>query len=333
MRIPPSVIVMSIVVAVPFGLAIKDTVKHDDPQSRAEREAKREADEFEAEQRVHEAEEAKALAEKTKQQKARHDELAGLFGQTPASLGPTLGGITLGDNPDATVLSRLESSALPIRLERDPSDHIMAVTIALGTNYGEDDSADDCNTVKDHLTSLWGHDENYTWHDAPQRQRVSIHGSDCVVRIELYFEANDWLKHIPMNLVGKTVAQAIAQPMLAAPTDLPTDSPDSSDQSVSWRLPGLGRGNQPTTLQAVVSGKRIVATVATTVLAAEDGDAFIAAATAALHGKPHHEDGETTYTWKRTPQVTIELDGTAMTMTIGKLPMEPAVNSALDGDL
>jgi hypothetical protein len=322
MRIPPSVIVMSIVVAVPFGLAIKDTVKHDDPQSRADRQAKIEAEEMEAHEREYEAEQAKDRAEQAKKHKLRHDEVVGLFGQTPASLGPTLSGITLGSSADPTVLTRFEGSELPIHFERDTSDRILAVTVRLGSDYGEDldEKSDDCGTIKDHLSSLWGHDENYTWHDATGHQRVSIRGSDCTVRIDQYYEASEWLKTIPTSLVGKTDAQAIALAQLSSPTE-------SNDESVTWRLPGLGRGNQPTTLQAVLVHKRIVATVATTVLAAEDGEAFIAAATAAFHGKPHHEDGETTYTWKRSPQIMIELDGSAMTLTIGTLPMESATST------
>src|SRR6267154_5723319 len=103
MRIPPSVIVMSIVVAVPFGLAIKDTVNHDDPQSRAEREAKRDAEEMEAQEHRYEAEQAKERAEQNTKRKARRDELRGMFGQTPASMGPTLAGITLGGSADPEV--------------------------------------------------------------------------------------------------------------------------------------------------------------------------------------------------------------------------------------
>lgn len=324
MRIPPSVIVMSLVVAVPFGLAIKDTVNHDDPQSRAERESKRVGEEFEASQREYEAQQAKDHAERAKQQKARRDGIKGLFGQTPASLGPTLAGITLG-SMSPVKLPRFEGDELQIHFESDGSDRIMAVTVALGSDYDED-TRDDCTSIKDHLSSLWGHDETFTWHDATQRQRVSIRGSDCVVRIERYFEAPDWLRNIPPNLVGKTAAQALAMPLLDAPEE-------RTDEALTWRLPGLGRGNEPTTLQAVVINKRIVATVATTVLAAEDGEAFIAAATAAFHGKPHHEDGNTTYEWKRTPAITIELDGSAMTMTTGKLPLESAPVANPDGDL
>jgi hypothetical protein len=315
MRIPPSVIVMSLVVAVPFGLAIRETVNHDDPKSRAERELQKETEEMEAAQRAEEAEQAKLRAEEQKKQNERIAAVKGLFGQTPGSMGPALAGIELGHPPSADAVDRITALPFVVRLQRDTEDRVTSVRVKLGTgDYDSpDENGDECQRVKDYLTSSWGHDDNYNWHDAEQHQRVTFSNIGCEVHIEQYREPAEWLKLVPMNLVGKTLDQAVALPVLAWPED-------RNDNAATWELPGLGRGTEPTKLQAIVIKRHIAVTIATTTIAAEDSEAFVTAATLAFHGKPHHEDGDSMYTWKRSPQIQLELDGSAMTLTIGTLP-------------
>jgi hypothetical protein len=100
MRIPSSAIVMSVLAAVPFGLAIRDEVTHHDPQH--EREARVQAAEAEAHaaaeaERTTEAEYERQLAtEAAARDAARRDAAQQLIGAGFVTPGPAFEGLTLG---------------------------------------------------------------------------------------------------------------------------------------------------------------------------------------------------------------------------------------------
>src|SRR5260221_296797 len=91
MRIPPSVIVMSLVTAVPFGLGIRDSLKHEPAIGGEREERSRALDDYEAEVRREGAERQR----RTEDKKARLDVL---YGAKPAQMGSLLDGIQLGAN-------------------------------------------------------------------------------------------------------------------------------------------------------------------------------------------------------------------------------------------
>src|SRR5688572_453781 len=98
MRIPTSVIVMSLLTAAPFGLAIRDTLnkkdviaEDDDPfeseyGARSSRERREALEEYEREA-VREAE------ERARKKAQQVEQLNDLFGEKPASMGSLLEGI------------------------------------------------------------------------------------------------------------------------------------------------------------------------------------------------------------------------------------------------
>ena len=93
MRIPSSVIVMSLVTAVPFGFAVRASVLHRDGSID---EAARERAEAEARAREYEAQELREAQVRDEKKTAQRKRIAELFGFDPASLGPLFDGVALG---------------------------------------------------------------------------------------------------------------------------------------------------------------------------------------------------------------------------------------------
>src|SRR5215203_3160200 len=152
MRIPPSVIVMSVVTAVPFGLGVRDTLKHKDVTAdeydgldfgakRSERERVRELEEYEAEARREQLErEAKA--------KERIAQLDMLIGTKPAQMGALFDGVTLGAGAGS-----FQPENVRVRIENAEQDGFITVQFdadaksLLGVDIlvaNDDDTNDTC---------------------------------------------------------------------------------------------------------------------------------------------------------------------------------------------
>ena len=106
MRIPPSVIVMSLVTAVPFALAVHDTMKPHpktyDEMTDQEREAQ-----FEEEMRKESAEQAERDAAETAKRAATYKTF---FGEKPAQLGSYFHTVQLGMPVDQPAFDALSST-------------------------------------------------------------------------------------------------------------------------------------------------------------------------------------------------------------------------------
>src|SRR5688572_13929492 len=101
MRIPPSVIVMSLVTAVPFGLAIRDTLNEKDARAAGGLDDYGDDDGYKGRERSaelaeYEAEMAREAAEREARSKERLTQLDQLYGAKAASMGTLLDGIELG---------------------------------------------------------------------------------------------------------------------------------------------------------------------------------------------------------------------------------------------
>jgi hypothetical protein len=101
MRIPPSVMVMSLLTAVPFGLGIRDTLNSKN-RDRSERErmesAKREKERamsYEA-QAAYEAEARRAEEDRQELVREQLAKLDQLYGANPAHMGTLFDGVVLG---------------------------------------------------------------------------------------------------------------------------------------------------------------------------------------------------------------------------------------------
>ena len=155
MRIPTSVIVMSLLTAVPFGLGLRDTltrkdVASDDAVSRDEAIAE------------YERELAREAEAREQQNRKRVERLDSLIGETPAHMGSLFDGIVLG--ADAGSFQPVSARG---RIERASEDGFITVAfsadaIALRSVSVQGSDADDCESLRDKLT-VWGPSQGGAW--------------------------------------------------------------------------------------------------------------------------------------------------------------------------
>lgn len=243
-------IVMGLLTAVPFGLAIRDTANHSSAASgdgidltgakKAEREK---LAAYERAERAQEAREAQA-----KRRKAQF--VGSLFGKTPASMGSFLDGITLGANaetfqPDATQRRIYDADRAGFATVEFATDDILrAVTVEV--------RATDCDDLREKLTAAWGPSVGSVWLDPATHQRASLanyeeSGFYCAMQFEQYVEPDAWVGSLPLAAIGKPVSA------LGAPKSARID-----EDSVTWQLPGVGYGQRGTTVVAYVEKDKVV---------------------------------------------------------------------------
>ncbi len=318
MRIPPSVIVMSLLCAVPFGLAIRDAHRdkhasaHDDDElddfdssrSRAEmeREAMREAEEQEREAR----------------QKLERGRLAKqLVGSEPASLGSLFEGVQLGApagefQPDS-VRSAIASHSETLNVDWDVgASRLDGVTVTL--------LGDDCEPLVE-AVGAWGTGKDGRWENAATHQRAEFDRVACSVQFERYVDVDAWLDRkdtaiVPLAAIGQPAQKLYdrVQPLLSS--DLETDD------SFSWRDTGLAGAVGKTTLTAYKKNGKITGL---SVVFHTDGpgtDAVEARLTKLLGAKPVQPSGDDelgAINWKGRLPVTLTT-GDVSSLTIGTLP-------------
>ena len=299
---------MSLVTAVPFGLAIRDTVRHpsanedaldfDGSHARARALA--------AEQARWEAEERAAQA---RHEAARAKAIHALYGAAPASLGSVFDGIHLGApstefQPDAArrAIQALESeSGIEVAFDTDFAQ-LRGITVDLG---------DTCDDLATQLRAAWGASPWATWR-APDGQRAHLDTDACSLTFDRSVDAAAWVDLdktavVPLALVGRPASDLDGHV-----------ADDSDDTGMSWRGPGLGMGNGGTEVQVDVENAKIVA-----VSAEVDADPGTIQAvqdrlTTLLHGAPA-VDGQVA-TWKGPPEVTLEVDGNHLRLVAGAQP-------------
>src|SRR5437763_955853 len=171
MRIPPSVIVMSLVTAVPFALAVHDTMKpHEktyEEMTDEEREAK-----FEAEMQKEAAEQAARDAAETAKIAATDKTY---FGPKPAQLGSFFTTVHLGMAADDPAVEKLTSQddRMTVRFEGDRTVDTIIIQ-----------DEEHCSELRQALESAWGETSTMVYVDAATHQRASFH--DCAVRFDRY---------------------------------------------------------------------------------------------------------------------------------------------------
>jgi hypothetical protein len=200
MRIPTSVIVMSLVTAAPFALAVRDTL-HPQPKHHAydddEIDVEAESARYEAEmQREQEEERAEAARKRVV--------LQGLLGEK-GKLGPYVDNLTLG-------ATREQIEAL--------NDRIASATdlVYIGADYDVHDQATslqvvftDCSALRDAVRTEWG--EANQWLDSASHVKTTFEdGYDCSLSLHRYVEIEQFLDKtltasIPLAALGKPTAK------------------------------------------------------------------------------------------------------------------------------
>lgn len=313
MRIPTSVIVMSLLTAAPFGLAIRDTlnqkdvvVDEDDPYSleydgRRARRDRRALEEYEREV----AREAEERARARERRLAKLDEL---YGSQPASMGALFAGIYLG--ADAGSFQPEPARERIYRASRDgfisvsfdvDEKALRAVTVEVeGRDYDPDleQVVDACATLYDRLVERWGRAAGGIWRDPATHQRASLDQDTCTLRFDRYLDATEWFGALPLDLVGQSVAKLLVRVGDDAIVD---------DELVEWTLPGLGAGSEDTQLQAFVHNKKVIGL---RVVTDSDFDSLLGVRellSKKLKAQPKQDDdNDGAWTWKGKLPVTIE---------------------------
>jgi hypothetical protein len=299
MRIPPSVIVMGLLTAVPFGLAIRDTARHEsasadgiDLTGAKQRERERAAE------RVRLEDQQQRREDEAKRRRDRFVE--SLIGKAPASMGSFLDGITLGANaetfqPEATQKRIFEAEQARFASVEFGADEVLR-TVSVEVR------AVDCDQLRDKLTAAWGHSVGSVWLDPATHQRASVYNNEesgfyCALMFDRYVDPDAWVGSLPLDAIGKPIGA------LAAPKDATTE-----DDSISWHLPGLGYGRQSTTVIAYIEKGKVVGA---NVIADADFDSQLKIRdllSAKLARQPVQDENDSgVWTWKT--KVPVKLDG------------------------
>jgi hypothetical protein len=219
MRIPTSTLVMSLVAAVPFGLAIRDTILHHDrlhelaaadAQLTAQRAAERAADEAAQTMYTQQLDQERAAREDRVRQ---HASL--LVGHAFVTPGLAFQGEELGDSPVYGVPTVV-----------DANGNVLAMTATMA------DDAVACSVLREVAAQTWGEPAtDRVWLDLRTHHRASI-TQDCGLEFGRFVDAAAWVKDLPIDATGKSRVELAKR--FAANGD---PNPD-----VDWFAPGLDGG-------------------------------------------------------------------------------------------
>jgi hypothetical protein len=294
---------MTLVVAIPFGFAVRDTLHGDDLASKQEREAKEQAA---REQQLHDEElaEQQRAYEREKQAKLAATKLrASLIGRTPGALGPVVGA-QIGDPAPDGFEQQLVDTGLEYGLQLHGDGRVASVSFTLGE--------ENCGDMREALVTAWGTASDDIWVDAEHHRRASLGGLLCVLHFDQFVDDKAWVKAAMPNLIGKTPAQAAK--LLGTPT-VPLDEP-----TLSWYLPGPALGRDSTELRADVDNGTIVDTVTVTTVTAEQARLLIAATAKQLGKQPVQDDYSTDQIWETKHVRASYNEASLLTLAVGPNP-------------
>src|SRR5690348_12239618 len=176
MRIPPSVFVMSVVTAVPFGLAIKDTVHP--PKTRAQIEEEKE--------RAYEIDmEKQAQADREAEEQRTATVFGGLLGDK-GKLGTYLDGLAIGAPAEQaeTIRNRTLNASDMIELTYTvQADKVASIAIEAGGGQ--------CDELTKTVRTKWGEDDR--WLDPATHSRAVLDEDDCALTLDRYVDVEQFL--------------------------------------------------------------------------------------------------------------------------------------------
>lgn len=309
MRLPPSVVAMSLITAVPFGLAIRDTIRHpsanqdaldfDGSRARAREEAA-------AQERWDEAQRAAEAEHDAARARAIHR----LYGAAPASLGSVFDGIHLG--ADSTDFQPESARKAIQALQEDSGIEINFVADTVRLESIAVDLGDSCDDLANQLRAAWGVSPAETWL-GPDGQRARLDSDACTLTFDRAVDAAAWLDRsataiVPLAELGKPASDLDSRPV-----------DDSDDTGVTWHDRGVGLGVGGTQLSAEVTKGKITAITAEVEADPASIEAIEDRLTALLHGTPATDD-QGVQSWKGPPAVSLEVDGTHLRLVAGAQP-------------
>lgn len=323
MGVSPSTIVLGILTCIPFGLAIRDTVKGPAPEpSFEDGDPDRIDPEFEdAKYEQERAEATRAYEREREAARKREDVIGQLFDTSAGNLSSRFKVLT-GEPYDALPEVLVEGQdtlaadfGLDIRAEL--VDGILH-GITIEPRIDADDTHALCESMASWFDDNWGEaDESQVnrkiWlYTTLKRRAVFLTiGSNCKVVVERTVPIDEWITKTPESIVpvwaiGQTPAKLASTLKLATPT---------TGDTFEWKGPGLGASTGKTELVAYVKGGKIIGLVAHASHAY--GSGVISEHLESVFGPPSPDDAGL---WKTRPPIALDDAGSRVTVTIGKVP-------------
>jgi hypothetical protein len=321
MRIPPSVIVMSLLTAVPFGLAFKDAAKskdkiasYDDDDD--EYSPRRAHDDFDgdADYAAQRAELEKMRAEERENElklgAKRRALAAQLVGTEPASMGSLFQGVKLGASagnfqPDPVREAISEASeVLNVHWDVDATE-LNGVTATL---RGDEDG---CSGIASAVRG-WGPKAGAGWENAATHQRATFDELECSIHFERFTDLEHWLDTsatsvIPVAMIGQPAAKLRAK--VGGHID------EDNEDSITWHDVGLAGGKGATALSASIENGKVVS-ISVELSDSVDLLPVIERVSKLTGAKPKHDEDAQTTTWKG--KLAVRLYESVPSLVIGK---------------
>lgn len=298
MRIPPSVIVMSLVTAVPFALAVHDTMKPHpktyDEMSDEEREAQ-----FEEEMRKESAEQAQRDAAETAKRAATYKTF---FGEKPAQLGSYFNSVHLDMVSSEREFDELAGTTTVDAINFEGDKRLETIRIS---------ESEHCDELRAQMIAAWQDAPDGIYLDAASHQRASF--QECTLTFSRYVDVNQWIDtkgDVPVALSW------IGMPADKLREQLGEHLTNDDGEVLMWNAPGIGRGNDPTHITARIENDKIAGLAINVMTDAPTVDAVHARLDGLLgKGAPDAEDPDL-LTWKGKGKVHASMLFSAETLSI-----------------
>lgn len=305
MRIPTSLIVMSVVTAIPFGLAIRDTASGGGRRlTKAEREAAEQQAAEAAYRAKMEDEELQADREARERRDAALARLPTVFGSERATIGTVFEKLRLGETPDS--YDELEDFAtdnmMRLDVQTDEDEHVSRVSVTLGG----DDSV--CDALRAKLIAAWGPPTNSVWLAADGMQRARLSG--CELSVEPTLPPAQWLAAV--DLYGRPEAALEEAPLRY-----------DSDLGSHFRVPGLGFGSGRTVVTAATDRGKVAWIYAELSTDFDTSVALREVISARMKTRPVRDDETGDDVWEKAPTARLHVNAETSEawFSIGKEPV------------
>jgi hypothetical protein len=295
MRIPTSTLVMSLVAAVPFGLAIRDTILHRDKLHQLADEEREETERRAAERAAEDAARVLYTQQLEQERQAREDRVrqhaTQLVGHDFVTPGLAFQGEELGNSPVYGVDTIV-----------DATGNVLAMTAAMA----DDDVA--CSVLREVAAKTWGEPaSDRVWLDLRTHQRASI-TQECGLEFGRFAETAAWVKGLPLDAIGKSrdeLARRFA-------------SNGDPDHDAAWFVPGLdGDGlTRMWPVYDVAHPDRLLGLQIVTPATPATGERVVQELATRLGAKPVHRDDDA-YVWRKPIAMKLEIDDGKIFIDLG----------------
>jgi len=255
-------IVMGVITAIPFGLAIRQTLHKGADADRELEESLDPSLKYEREEALREAryatERAEREAEEAKEKLATRTAQRAVFGTAPATLGTLFDGVALGTAANDERTAQIRDAAVDHHIRID-FEHDLKIVVGVAVDLGGYEH--ECAGFDEDLRAAWGPStsgdaDHGVWFGNGQRAQLDV--AHCKLFIERTVDAATWIGHgdtiVPLDFIGKP-AKALAAKL--GPTV------DADETMMAWQQVGVGYGGSGmTTLTAEIENGKIVAITA-----------------------------------------------------------------------